>query len=237
MPTIRPSVVMTDRTAPLSFYHLRTGSRIIMLIDTTSARPAPPTQAEQRRANERQQQQQQQQQQQEQQRQQQQQRQQSGYSRNPSAPAPQQYGRPLASTPSSASQSRHGHSHSDGPTVSNNTNAEQMLINRITDHLDQARSTVLPIFEEFKAQASSFTSTPSPTPAATHKHLNSEHAKVAELLLQSLMKVDGVEIPSEFTEARAKRKEAVRLLQGRMDEADGIKERVTQAAKDYQSNL
>jgi hypothetical protein len=56
--------------------------------------------------------------------------------------------------------------------------------------------------------------------------LQREHARLSELLLRGLLDLDGVEIPSEWQNARKERKEGVRRVQGelnRVDEAWGEK--------------
>lgn len=47
---------------------------------------------------------------------------------------------------------------------------------------------------------------------------------LSEALLQSLLRLDGFDIPSTYLEARKERKEAVRKLQGALDRVDNIKE-------------
>jgi hypothetical protein len=50
--------------------------------------------------------------------------------------------------------------------------------------------------------------------------LQKEHARLSELLLRGLLDLDGVEIPSEWQEARKERKEGVRKVQGELTKVD-----------------
>jgi hypothetical protein len=50
--------------------------------------------------------------------------------------------------------------------------------------------------------------------------LQREHARLSELLLRGLLDLDGVEIPSEWQDARKERKEGVRRVQGELTKVD-----------------
>lgn len=63
-----------------------------------------------------------------------------------------------------------------------------------------------------------------PPSSITDKELNKEYLMVSEVLLQALMKLDGFEIDSSWTEARKARKEAIRKVQAVLDEIDTAKE-------------
>jgi len=60
------------------------------------------------------------------------------------------------------------------------------------------------------------------TPAPTWQKLQQAHARITEILLQHLLKLDGIEIQSSMTKARAERKEAVRVVQREMDWTDAV---------------
>jgi hypothetical protein len=47
-----------------------------------------------------------------------------------------------------------------------------------------------------------------------------EHARLSELLLRVLLDLDNVEIPSEWTHARAERKAGVKAVQERLTKVD-----------------
>ncbi|KAJ1561760.1 hypothetical protein HK405_002939 [Cladochytrium tenue] len=63
------------------------------------------------------------------------------------------------------------------------------------------------------------------------RRLKEEHARIAELLLQALMKVDSVDIPDGADRARARRKEAVRSLNRRLEEVDATRDRVLERTR------
>jgi hypothetical protein len=56
-----------------------------------------------------------------------------------------------------------------------------------------------------------------PTLTAIHQ----AHMRLSELLLQGLLKLDSIDIPSPFTKSRAARKEAVRKVQNALNIVDG----------------
>jgi hypothetical protein len=55
-----------------------------------------------------------------------------------------------------------------------------------------------------------------PTLTAIHQ----AHMKLSELLLQGLLKLDSIDVPSPFTKSRAARKEAVRKVQNALNLVD-----------------
>jgi hypothetical protein len=63
-------------------------------------------------------------------------------------------------------------------------------------------------------------------PVQTWTKLQQAHARLTEILLQHLLKLDGIEIQSSMSTARAERKEAVRVVQREMDGLDAIWARV-----------
>lgn len=63
-----------------------------------------------------------------------------------------------------------------------------------------------------------------PTASSTDKEINKQYLMVSEVLLQALMKLDGFEIDSSWTEARKARKEAIRKVQALLDDIDAAKE-------------
>jgi len=67
---------------------------------------------------------------------------------------------------------------------------------------------------------------PSDTPITPHVHPQwdpTEIAGLSEMLLQALLKLDGFEIESEWTDARLARKEGVRAVQQLLDRLDRVK--------------
>jgi hypothetical protein len=59
-------------------------------------------------------------------------------------------------------------------------------------------------------------------PVPTWQKLQQNHARLTEVLLQHLLKLDGIEIQSHMAKARAERKEAVKVVQREMDWTDAV---------------
>eukprot|EP00842_Homolaphlyctis_polyrhiza_P004800 jgi/Hompol1/5320/HPOL_000764-RA len=189
-----PAVVMQDLTAPLSFYGIESGSKIMMLVDKRGTAAWQSTAA----ASQRTQQQQQQ----------------------------QQPDEPIA-------------------TLS----PEQHLIARLEEQIHFTKTTLAPMIEQYEANVAIFitqpasstsqsildTTTTTTTPLLTQKAMQDEYAKLSELLLQRLIKIDGVDCPAEFADARSHRREAVRFVQSKMDFVDSLKESVAKVIRDRSS--
>ncbi|TPX55364.1 hypothetical protein PhCBS80983_g05379 [Powellomyces hirtus] len=197
--------LMKDLTAPLSSYGIRTGSKIMMIGDNASAPLQPPQPQPTKRSR------------------------------------PEQTNakssRPF-SQPQPHSHSSHTHHNHHHPTPSPPPSAhppqedggpEEVLIATIDSHLSHVAETALPLVHDYCAQAASYidTATPESTPP---KQLRDLHAKAAEVLLQRLLKLDGVMCEPHMDRARAKRKEAVKYIQGQLDKIDALKEKVRDAA-------
>ncbi|KAI8904170.1 hypothetical protein DFJ77DRAFT_480862 [Powellomyces hirtus] len=197
--------LMKDLTAPLSSYGIRTGSKIMMIGDNASAPVQPPQPQPTKRSR------------------------------------PEQTNakssRPF-SQPQPHSHSSHTHHNHHHPTPSPPPSAhppqedgdpEEVLIATIDSHLSHVAETALPLVHDYCAQAASYidTATSESTPS---KQLRDLHAKAAEVLLQRLLKLDGVMCEPHMDRARAKRKEAVKYIQGQLDKIDALKEKVRDAA-------
>lgn len=70
-----------------------------------------------------------------------------------------------------------------------------------------------------RSKRHSHTDAPAPP---TYEKLQMAHARLSELLLQGLLRLDGIDIPNEYSEARKERKEAIRSVQCRLDEVDRV---------------
>ncbi|KAL5033956.1 hypothetical protein RTP6_001852 [Batrachochytrium dendrobatidis] len=173
-------VVMLDMDAPLSFYGLGTGSKVMMLVDkrpkqnwgpsttTTSPRIPPPT--------------------------------------HPVLPKEPELPR------------------------------EERLFKLLNDQIEYTQTIIQPLFGAYKKHADDFLlHDKSSSNTLTPKQLHDEYARISESLLQCLLKIDGVECESNETELRAKRREAVRLIQGQLDILDGLKEQVVAHSKNLSS--
>ncbi|KAJ3298162.1 hypothetical protein HK104_011083 [Borealophlyctis nickersoniae] len=112
---------------------------------------------------------------------------------------------------------------------------ESDMIKKVESHVENARRTLVPMIEDYSKQAVEFLGAGNDQATSalpTAKQLKDSHAKISELLLQSLLKLDGVTCPPDFEAARASRKEAVRFVQSLLDRVDGIRDRVNAAAQE-----
>lgn len=91
---------------------------------------------------------------------------------------------------------------------------------------DWIRNLVNGVVQPLEASIATFVSQVSPHVKNKPAHippfekLQKEHARLSELLLRGLLDMDGIEIPSQWTEARKERKEGVRKLQGEINKVD-----------------
>lgn len=142
-------------------------------------------------------------------------------------------GHPLPSAPTHASPSRVSQPKVKEPPT------EQSTISSIRSELERVRTTLVPDVDtlvsalapsvatttSFPAPTQSFTAQvhpfpPHPTPAS--KPTPAEHTRLSELLLQSLLRLDAMHLAgSDWPDARAERKAAVREVQGVLDRLDG----------------
>ncbi|THV02407.1 hypothetical protein K435DRAFT_653468 [Dendrothele bispora CBS 962.96] len=82
--------------------------------------------------------------------------------------------------------------------------SEQSTISNIHDQLNLLRSTLVPPLEVFKQEPQS----------------DKEHARLSELLLQSLLRLDAVSTDPEWDHARKERKAGVKEVQSYLDQLD-----------------
>ncbi|KAJ3157711.1 hypothetical protein HDU89_000088 [Geranomyces variabilis] len=107
--------------------------------------------------------------------------------------------------------------------------SEDGLCRTIETHLTQVREIALPLAAEYLDEAARYLES-DPAGPSPPKQLRDMHAKAAEVLLQRLLKLDGVVCQPEFDRARAKRKEAVKFIQGELDRLDAMKGKVNAAS-------
>ncbi|PFH53849.1 hypothetical protein AMATHDRAFT_126788, partial [Amanita thiersii Skay4041] len=88
---------------------------------------------------------------------------------------------------------------------------EQSVISLIHAELTKVRSDVTPDVEAFLDSHG--------RDQAIHQH--KEHTRLGELLLQSLIRLDGITTDGEWDQARRERKAAVREVQALLDRLDG----------------
>lgn len=113
---------------------------------------------------------------------------------------------------------------------------QESTITVIRNELDKVRKTLQPDVDEFlvtlDTPPTTTASAPPPQPAAkplpptpsksvkqTDPKL--EHARLGELLLQSLLRLDAINAEGEWEEARKERKGAVKEVQALLDRLDG----------------
>lgn len=100
----------------------------------------------------------------------------------------------------------------------------QWIASLISNLLDPLRPAIVTFVSQTDPKA---TNRPAKIPA--FEVLQREHARLSELLLRGLLDLDGVEIPSAWTEARKERKEGVKRVQAeltRVDEAWGERKKL-----------
>lgn len=99
------------------------------------------------------------------------------------------------------------------------TDNEQVLTDWIHNY-------VAGVVDPLEAAVHTFVSQTSPKATNRPKHippfdaLQKEHARLSEMLLRGLIDMDGVEIPSAWTNARAERKAGVKRIQGDINKID-----------------
>ncbi|KAF8302630.1 hypothetical protein DL93DRAFT_2067090, partial [Clavulina sp. PMI_390] len=136
-----------------------------------------------------------------------------------------------ADAPGSGGASAVGKKEAAGPPT------EQSTLVKIQTELESVRSTLQPAVQTFLSTispslpppsttaADPSTTTPSPTYPPSLTFLSKEppktiHMRLGELLLQALLRLDAIVPESEWAEARAARKTAVKEVQGLLDGLD-----------------
>lgn len=109
---------------------------------------------------------------------------------------------------------------------------QESTITRIRTELDKVRKTLRPDVDDFlsliesRPTATTTAAPPQPiakpttTGSAKQSDPSLEHARLAELLLQSLLRLDAIIADGEWEEARKERKGAVREVQSLLDKLD-----------------
>lgn len=73
------------------------------------------------------------------------------------------------------------------------------------------------------SETTSATTTLSPSsPEPTYALLEKSHRRLSEMLLQGLLALDSIEVPSHFAAARLERKQGVKTVQARLDGVDRV---------------
>ncbi|KAI9331829.1 hypothetical protein DFJ73DRAFT_68146 [Zopfochytrium polystomum] len=115
---------------------------------------------------------------------------------------------------------------------------EVRAIHQIDTILAEMQTTVQPLMHGYLQEAEAYISSKaagagfsSEDTQRMEKRLKEEHARVGELLLQGLMKVDGVVVPDGHDEVRSRRKEVVRTLNRWLEQVDAMKDKVQEKTK------
>ena len=98
----------------------------------------------------------------------------------------------------------------------------QKVEQAVRQQLQHVDSVLLPMVTEFESHCAS----------ADHSSLpglQREYARLSELLLQSLIKIDCIECDSQLVQQREKRRQAVKYVQSKMDYIDAIKANLPQS--------
>jgi len=89
---------------------------------------------------------------------------------------------------------------------------ESELVKKIQDEVSAVHTSLLPPLNTFLNELA--------LSASPSKELDKEHLRLGELLLQSLLRLDGMVPEGSWDDARAQRKGAVREIQGYLDKLD-----------------
>lgn len=99
------------------------------------------------------------------------------------------------------------------------TDQESILVDWIKSLASSLLDPLVPSIAMFISYTSPHaTNRPAKIPA--FEVLQKEHARLSEMLLKALLELDGVDIPSGWTEARKERKESVKRIQGELNRVD-----------------
>jgi len=90
---------------------------------------------------------------------------------------------------------------------------EKHVITQIETELDKVRTGLLPSVDKFLESLANHTAVPGDS-------LGQEHARLGELLLQSLLRLDAIHAENEWEQARKDRKAGVREVQTLLDRLD-----------------
>ncbi|KAF9579871.1 hypothetical protein BGW38_003694 [Lunasporangiospora selenospora] len=121
-------------------------------------------------------------------------------------------------------------------STTNGDPEEYALILRIQGSLEKAQEFVAEHRSKYEADVETYLAS-NPAPFSPQempqprKRLQDTHGMISEILLQSLLVLDGVTCPPEYEVARVKRREAVRETQKLLDIMDGINTRVKASDK------
>lgn len=100
---------------------------------------------------------------------------------------------------------------------------EQKALDMLDDIRTHVNSELIPMVSDYQAFVQDITDHKIIADNSTPKKLKDQHAKVSELLLQCLIKTDGITLTAETV--RSKRKETVRFIQSQLDVVDSVKKK------------
>jgi hypothetical protein len=100
---------------------------------------------------------------------------------------------------------------------------EQKALDMLDDIRTHFNSELIPMVSDYQAFVQDLCDNKIKADTTTPKKLKDQHAKVSELLLQCLIKTDGITLTAETV--RSKRKETVRFIQSQLDLVDSVKKK------------
>ena len=138
-------------------------------------------------------------------------------------------------------------------TSNNTTDEDDIAIKKIHNIVDELMKNISDYISIFKSESATFLNTSVPLTTqqveSTTKSLKMQHARISEVLLQGLLKLDGIKCPppvpssdnstgeipvdvriSSAGRARAERKAAVNKLNVLLAEMDAIKDKILKTA-------
>ncbi|KAJ3067295.1 hypothetical protein HDU98_009517 [Podochytrium sp. JEL0797] len=116
------------------------------------------------------------------------------------------------------------------------TTPEDLALTTLQTATATLTTTILPLIDQYIALADQHTSSDS-LDASRSKHLRQEHARMSELVLQVLLKVDAVKAPEGDEVVRMRRKEAVRECNRLLEKVDAVKDGVRVFEEDMKSKM
>lgn len=117
------------------------------------------------------------------------------------------------------------HSESSEPVSKSRT--EALFIQRLESIHAEAKEVLFPMIQKYKEDSTSVLNRGAFDQTFSKKYMKDSHAKVSEMIMQMLLKLDGVICDSSFEGARLKRKELVKIFQDWLDNVDNVKDQIS----------
>ncbi|KAJ3386933.1 hypothetical protein HDU84_001209 [Entophlyctis sp. JEL0112] len=124
-------------------------------------------------------------------------------------------------------------------TVPTAVSAPTSALEKIEEIALKSTTATTPLVNEYLDSVSKYTSKDTPkSERATAKKMQDSHSRASEILLQDLLKIDGVNIPEGDDEARSRRRAVVKMMNTQLDRLDAAREAVKafETASNTQAN-